>query len=193
MNLHAPDLAQVDPPNGLRSLLVPALIVIAGLAIAAVLFAHFGQTKPDASGAILRQFAYSVQIDPGVASDQPGMAGQTAEQDETILLVQARVTNVSQKPLTVFDIVSNVTLNGSTSQSIAASPTDIDQMFQRFPNLASMRMPLLARHQVIQPGESAQGLVVFSYQWSKQQWDQHKKADVVFSFENGRSLDLPLQ
>lgn len=192
-NANVPELAQVDPPGGLRSLLVPAIVVILGLAIAAMLFAHYGRTKPDASGAILRQTVYPVQVDPGVAPDQPGMAGAVAEQDETVLLVQARVTNISQKPLTLFDMVSNVTLDGAVNQSSAALPADIDRLFQRFPDLASLRAQPLARHQVVQPGQSAEGLMVFNYPWSKQQWDRHTKSQIVISFENGRSLVLPLQ
>ncbi len=193
LNVNAPELVQVDPPGGLRSLLVPAIVVIVGLAIAGMLFAHFGRSKPDASGTVLRQVVYPVQVDPGVAPDQPGMAGAVAEQDETILLVQARVTNISQKPLTVFDIVSNVRLDEADNQSPAALPEDIDRLFQRFPDLAAVRMQLLSRHQVIPPGQSAEGLVVFSYPWSKQQWDQHKRSQLVVSFENGQSLVLPLQ
>ena len=40
--------------------------------------------------------------------------------------------------------------------------------------------------------QSADGLLVFNYPWNKQQWDQHKKAQVIVSFVNGRSLMLPL-
>lgn len=193
LNLNAPELTQVDPPGALRSLLVPAVVVIVGLVIAGMLFAHFGRSKPDASGAILRQTVYPVQVDPGVAPDQPGMAGAVAEQDEIILLVQARVTNVGQKPLTLFDMVSNVRLDRADNQSSAALSEDVDRMFQRFPDLASMHMQPLSRHQVIPPGQSADGLLVFNYPWSKQQWDKHQKAEVVVSFENGRSLVLPLK
>lgn len=183
---------QVDPPSGLRSLVIPALVVIVCLGIAGFLFAHYGQTKPDASGTVLRQMAYPVQVDPGTPSDEPGMPGGSSEQDETILLVQARVTNISQKPLTIFDLMANVKMGDSENQSMGAMPQDIDQMFQRFPDLASMRMQPLSRHIVIAPGQSVEGLMVFNYPWSKQQWDQHKKIRIVVSFENGRSLVLPV-
>jgi len=192
-NLNAPQLIQVDPPSGLRSLVVPALIVIVGLVIAGMLFAHYGRTKPDAAGSVLRQAVYPVQVDPGSAAQDPGMAGATPEQDETILLVQARVTNISQKPLTIFDMVADVRMGGSDSQSTAALPEDIDRMFQRFPDLAALHMQPLSRHLVLAPGQSADGLMVFNYPWTKQQWDQHKKAQVVVSFENGQSLVVPLQ
>jgi len=187
------EMDQIEPPSPWRPLVVPAIIVIVGLAICWALFAHFGRSKPDASGVILRQVVYPVQVDSAVSQPEPGMAGTPDQQSETIILVQARVTNISKKPLNIFDMVADVNVNGAGNQSFAALPEDIDRMFQRFPDLAGMRMQPLARHQEIAPGQSAEGLVVFSYPWSQQQWSQRKNAHMIVSFQNGRSLVLPLQ
>jgi hypothetical protein len=173
--------------------MVPAIVVIVGLAIAWALFAHFGQAKPDASGAILRQFVYPVQVDAGNSQTGPGLPGLVPSQDETVLLVQARVTNISKDPVTIFDLVSDVKMKGDSSQSSAALPEDIDRFMQRFPELKTMSMQPLARHQVIAPGQSAEGLMVFAYPWTKAQWDQHKAAHIIVSFQHARTLDLPLQ
>ncbi len=121
------------------------------------------------------------------------MAGATPEQDEMILLVEARITNISRGPLTIFDINSDIKLQGANNESTAALPEDIDRLFQRFPDLATGRMKPLSRHQVIAPGQSVEGLMVFNYAWSQQQWNQRKNAHVVISFQNGRPLTLPLQ
>ena len=194
LNVSVPQMAQVDPPSPWRPLVIPAVIVIVGLVIAGFLFAHFGKPKPDASGTILREVVYPIQVDLGGPDQDPGMpAGSVPEQDETILLVHARVTNISLKPLTLFDMVSDVKMGPSNSESPDALPEDVDRLFQRFPDLASLHMQPLTRHQVIAPGQSADGLLVFNYPWSKQQWDQHKKAQIIVSFVNGRSLMLPLQ
>ncbi len=192
-NIGSLEMEQMEPRNPWRPLLVPAVIVIVGLAIAWALFAHFGRSKPDASGTILRQVAYPVQVNAADLQPEAGMAGNTPEQDEMILLVQARVTNISRSPLTIFDLESDIKLQGTNNQSTAALPEDIDRLFQRFPNLATGQMQPLSRHQVIAPGQSIQGLMVFNYGWSQQQWDQRKKAHVVISFQNGRPLTLPLQ
>ncbi len=189
----APELTQVDPPDFSRSLLVPAIVVIVGLAIAWALFAHFGRSKPDASGVVLREMVYPVQVDAGTSQPEPGMEGTVPEQDETIVLVQLRLTNIGPNPLTLFDMVADVKLAGTSNQSAAALPEDIDRLFQRFPDLAGMRMQPLSRHQVIAPGQSADGLMVFNYAWSQQQWNQSKDRRTVISFQNGRSLIVPLQ
>lgn len=193
VNLPEIHIVQVDPPSSWRPLVVPATVVIVGLVIAGFLFAHYGRSKPDASGQVMQQGIYSVQVDPGSQPVEPGMAGAVEEQDETVLLVQARVTNVSNHPLTLFDMTASVDSPQGTRQSSDALPEDIDRLFQRFPDLAAWHTQSLSRHQVIAPGQSAEGLLVFNYPWTKQQWEQHKQARVTISFENGRSLVLPLQ
>ncbi|MGH9617477.1 MAG: hypothetical protein ACRD28_12115 [Acidobacteriaceae bacterium] len=195
LNVGGLEMDEMEPADPWRPLLVPAIVVIVGLAIAWALFAHFGRDKPSASGAVLRQVVFPVQVDSGQSPEGPGMPGSTPEQDETILLVQARVTNITKQPLTIFDLVAEVTLPGQSTgdRSSAALPEDIDRVMQRFPELNSMNSTPLTRHTVIAPGASAQGLMVFAYPWPKKQWDQHKNAQVVVSFQRGHSLVLPLQ
>ena len=183
----------MEPQSPWRPLVVPAIIVIVGLAIAWALFAYFGRSKPDASGTVLRTLVYPVQVDAAVAQADQGMPGANPAQDETILLVQARVTNVSQQPLAIFDMNADIKLSGDNNRSAAAMPEDIDRLMQRFPELTSMRMQPLARHQIIAPGQSAEGLMVFAYPWTKEQWSQRQNAHIVVSFQTGRPLTLPLQ
>lgn len=193
-NVGAPLLAQVDPPNSSRALLLPALAVAVCLAIAGMLFAHYGRSKPDASGTALQVVVYPVQVDPEAAQPSDlGMPGTGDPGNELIVLVEARVTNLSQKPLTIFDIVADVSLPDTREQSSAALPEDIDRLMQRFPNLASLRRQPLARHQVIPPGQSVEGLVVFNFPWTKQDWDQRRKSQMTVSFVDGRSAIFSFQ
>ena len=193
LNVGELEMDQIEPPNPWRPLLIPAVVVIVGLGICWALFAHYGRSKPDASGVILRETVYPVQVNAADLQTEPGAAGTVQEQDETIVLVDARITNIGPNPLTIFDMVADMKLNGDSNQSSAALPEDIDRLFQRFPNLANVRTQLLTRHQVIQPGQSAGGMMVFNYAWSPQQWSQRKNPHAIISFKNGRSLILPLQ
>jgi hypothetical protein len=194
-NVGGVEMDEIEPLEPWRPLLVPAIVVIVGLAIAWALFAYFGRSKPDASAMVLRQFVYPVLVSSGESPQGPGMPGAVPPQNETVLLVQARVTNISKQPLTIFDLVSDVKLPGEAfgDQSSAALPEDIDRFMHRFPELTSMNMPPLMRHTVIAPGSSAQGLMVFAYPWTKNQWNQHKEAHIIISFQRGRSVMLPLQ
>lgn len=192
-NIGALEMDQMEPRSPWRPLVVPGIVVVVGLAIAWALFAHFGRTKPNASGAILRQLVYPVQVDGSAPQPGPTDNSPVPEQDETILLVQARVTNISQQPLTIFDLNANVKQSGEGNRSSAALPEDIDRLMQRFPELSTIRMPALSRHQVIAPGKSVEGLMVFAYPWNKQQWSQGEKRQIIISFQRGPSLVLPLQ
>ncbi len=193
LNVGALEMEEMEPSRPWRPLLVPAIIVAVVLGIAWALFAHYGKSKLEASGVVLKEQVYPVQVDAGTSQPEPGMEGTQAEQDEMIVLVQARVTNISKKPLSIFDMVSSINLAGNTNQSFAALPEDIDRLFQRFPDLAGMKMQPLVRHQVIEPGQSAEGLMVFNYAWSQQQWNQRKDPHVIISFFDGHPLNLPLQ
>ncbi len=194
-NVGALEMDEIEPAEPWRPLVVPAVIVVVGLAIAWALFAHFGRTKPDASATLLRQYAYQVQVDSGESPQGPGMPGTLPEQDETVLLVQARVTNISKDPLTLFDLVSDVKMPGQATgdESSAALPEDIDRFMQRFPQLTAMSMAPLTRHTVIPPGGSVEGLMVFAYPWTKPQWTSRKSGQVIISFQHGQSVALPLQ
>jgi hypothetical protein len=189
----SPEIAQVEEPGSWRSLVVPAIVVILGLGIAWALFAHYGKDKPDASGTILSQRVYPVVVDPGTQPTDQGMAGDAEpRQDEVLLLVDAKVTNISHRPITLFDMVANVKVDGQDNQSVAALPEDIDRAFQAFPDLSASRTQPLLRHQTIAPGQSVQGLMVFSYPWSQQQWDKHTAANITVSFQDARSVVIPL-
>lgn len=191
---NVPELVQVESPNRWRSLVVPAIIVIILLAIAWALFAHFGQAKPAASAVIIKQMAYPVRVDADVQQPASGMQSDPLiPQSEIILLVQARVTNISSKPIEIFDLFSNVELDGTTNRSYGALPEDIDRLFQRFPDLEAMRMQPLARREVIQPGKSVEGLMAFNYNWTQDQWNRRKDGRFVVSFQDARSVVVPLQ
>lgn len=194
-NVGALEMDEIEPADPWRPLVVPAIIVVVGLAIAWALFAHFGRTKPDASATLLRQYVYQVQVDSGESPQGPGMPGTLPERDETVVLVQARVTNISKDPLTLFDLVADVKMPGQSTgdQSSAALPGDIDRFMQRFPQLTAMSMAPLTRHTVIPPAGSVEGLMVFAYPWNKTQWTQRKSGQIVISFQHGRSVALPLQ
>ncbi|MGB8477480.1 MAG: hypothetical protein WCE63_01390 [Acidobacteriaceae bacterium] len=194
-NVGALEMDEIEPTEPWRPLVVPAIIVVVGLAIAWALFAIYGRTKPDASATLLRQYVYQVQVDSGESPQGPGMPGTLPEQDETVVLVQARVTNISKDPLTIFDLVSDVKMpkQATGDQSSAALPGDIDRFMQRFPQLTAMSMAPLTRHTVIPPGGSTEGLMVFAYPWTKAQWTQRKSGQVIISFQHGQSVALPLQ
>jgi hypothetical protein len=51
-------------------------------------------------------------------------------------------------------------------------------------------MDPLRRDAQIQPGQSLDGLVVFSYQLSREQWDKRKSMQVTITFNGAKDVTL---
>ena len=176
---------------------LPILIALAVTSIGMVLFyTGVGTVAPVASGSLARLTMYPIHpvFNPNADSDPntpgPGMPGAPLDQDQVIVLGQVQVKNISKAPLDIFDLSAQLTLPQEQQSSSGASPTDIDRLFQGFPDLAPMRMQPLLRRQVIPPGQTAEGLVAFHYPITQQQWQQRRKFQITVSFDNGPSLVL---
>ncbi len=167
-------------------LVIAALVSAAGMV---VWYGHMGTLQPVAQGKILRLSTFpmhaSTENDGG-----SGMPGQALNQDQLLILAQVQVTNVSKKPITIFDL-NGLLLQGQVqTTSLGANETDIHRLFQAFPALAPMDAPPLERKTSIAPGQSAQGLVVFNYGLTPQQWQQRTSFEMHISFELGPTLVL---
>ena len=193
-NSSAPNLAQVDPPRPLRGYLWPILI---GLVVTSVGMAYFygrlGGIAPVASGTVPRLQMFPIHNTPDPDMPGPGFPGAAPDQDQVIVLAQVQVKNISKAPLELFDLSAMLTLPQEQRSSLGASPANIDRLLQAYPDLAAAKTQPLVRHQVLTPGQTAQGLVVFNYPLSQQQWDQRKGLKITVSFTQGSSLVLNAQ
>ena len=53
-----------------------------------------------------------------------------------------------------------------------------------------MRMDALRRDTQIQPGQSVDGMVVFSYPISRDEWEKRKSMQVTISFNGAKDVTL---
>ncbi len=185
-------LEQVDPPpNFLR----PALYVLIAAAFVSLVIAayvRFEHKPPAAAGDIARIAIFPVQAKIyGGAAGTPGMDGQDEIVDQLLVFAHVRLQNHNATPLNIQDDWAVITLpNGETRRSLGASSADFDKVFQAYPQLAPLRMDPLRRDTQIDPGQSVDGLVVFSYPLSREQWDTRKSMQVTISFTNANDLTL---
>jgi hypothetical protein len=108
-----------------------------------------------------------------------------------LVFAHVRLHNPNTAPITLEDDWAVVTLpNGETRRSLGASGADFDKVFQAYPQLAPLRMDPLRRDVQIQPGQSVDGLVVFSYPLSREQWDARKSMQVTISFNGAKDVTL---
>jgi hypothetical protein len=185
-------LAQVDEPTNFGRVALRVLIALILSSLAVVGWVRFGRKTPVATGDIARVSIYPVQARiSGGAAGSAGMQGQDEIVNQLLVFAHVRLHNPNTAPITLVDDWAVVTLpDGETRRSLAASEADFDKVFQAYPQLAPVRTDPLRRDRQIQPGESVDGLVVFSYPLSREDWDKRKSMQVTITFSGAEDVTL---
>jgi hypothetical protein len=185
-------LSQIDEPTNYGRLALRVLIALIISALVVVVWVRFGRKTPVATGDIARISIYPVQARiTGGAAGTPGMQGQDEIVNQLLVFAHVRLHNPNSGPITIVDDWAVVTLpDGETRHSEAASQVDFNKVFLAYPQLAPVRMDPLRRDLQIQPGQSVDGLVVFSYPLSREDWDKRKSMQVTLSFNGAKDVTL---
>jgi hypothetical protein len=185
-------LTQVDEPTNYGRLALRALIALILTSLIVLIWLRFGRKTPVATGEIARLAIYPVQAKiTGGAAGTPGMQGQDEVINQLLVFAHVRLHNPNSAPITIVDDWAVLTLpDGETRRSIGASTADFDKVFQAYPQLAPMRMDALRRDTQIQPGQSVDGMVVFSYPISRDEWEKRKAMQVTISFNGAKDVTL---
>jgi hypothetical protein len=189
-----PNMAQVDPPHPFKSALKTVVIAAIVVSIALALYVYLGQKPPVASGEVLAATVYPVHatINNG-AGGNDGMAGSSESIDQVIILTKIRVRNQTDIPLFMQDIGSSIKLPDGTEQTnVAASDQDMKRVFEAYPSLSYLRADPIHRDITLSPGQVAEGLAIFNYPITKDQWDTLQTAKVVVQFMHQKNLELPI-
>jgi hypothetical protein len=185
-------LSQIDEPTnyGRLALRVAIALIISSLVVLA--WVRFERKTPVATGEVARIAIYPVQAKiTGGAAGSAGMQGQDEIINQLLVFAHVRLNNPNATPITVVDNWAVITLpDGETQRSLGASQVAFDKVFQAYPQLAPMRMDPLRRDARIPPGQSMDGLVVFSYQLSKEQWEKRKSMQVTITFNGAKDVTL---
>jgi hypothetical protein len=187
-----PNMAQVDPPHPFKSALKTLVIAFIVVSIALALYVYLGQRPPVASGEVLASTVYPVHasINNG-AGGNDGMAGSSESIDQVIVLTKIRIKNQTDIPLFMQDIGSAIKLpDGSEQTNVAASDQDMNRVFQAYPSLSYLRADPIHRDITLSPGQAAEGLAIFNYPITKEQWDTLQTAKVVVQFMHQKNLEL---
>jgi hypothetical protein len=188
-----PNLAQVDPPHPFRSAIKTLIIATIAVSLAIGAYVYLGQKPPVASGAVLTMNLHPVHTLVNSGSGTDGMQGAGEYYDQLLILAKIKVTNQTNIPLFLQDVSSAIKMPDGTEQTnVTASDKDMDRVFQAYPSLAYLRGDTIHRDITLSPGQSVQGLVIFNYSITKEQWDQLQSAKVVVSFMHQKNLDIPL-
>jgi hypothetical protein len=188
-----PHLAQVDPPHPFKSALKTLVIAAIVVSIALGLYVYLGQRPPVAAGEVLTMNLYPVHTLINSGGGPEGMQGQGEYYDQLLILAKVRIRNQTDIPLFLQDISATIKLpDGSEQVNVTASDKDMDRVFQAYPSLGYLRTPSIPRDITLTPGQSVQGLTVFNFPITKDQWDKLQWAKVVISFMHQKNLDVLL-
>lgn len=184
-------IAQVDEPTNYGRVAIRVLIGLIISSLIVLIWIRFERKTPVATGDISRVAIYPIQAKISGGNDAPGQQGQDEIINQLLVFTHVRLHNPNTTPITLEDDWAVVTLpNGETRRSLGASGPDFDKVFQAYPQLAPLRMDPLRRDIQIQPGQSVDGLVVFSYPLSREQWDSRKSMQVTVSFSGAKDVTL---
>ena len=187
-----PNMAQVDPPHPFKSALKTLVIAAIVVTIALALYVYLGQKPPVASGEVLASTVYPVHstINNG-AGGNDGMAGTSESYDQVIVLTKVRIRNQTDIPLFLEDVGAAIKLpDGSEQTNVAASNQDMDRVFQAYPSLGYLRADPIHRDITLTPGQAVEGLAIFNYPITKEQWDTLQTAKVVVQFMHQKNLEI---
>jgi hypothetical protein len=188
-----PHLAQVDPPHPFRSALKTIVIAAIVVSIALGLYVYLGQKPPVAAGEILTMNLYPVHALVNNGGGPEGMQGQGEYYDQLLILAKIRIRNQTDIPLFMQDISATIKLpDGSEQVNVTAADKDMDRVFQAYPSLSYLRADSIRRDITLTPGQSVQGLTIFNFPITKEQWDTLQSAKVVVSFMHQKNLELLL-
>jgi hypothetical protein len=165
-------------------------IIIASAAVAA--YVYFARVPDPYSAKLISLNVYPIHRNLTSPTTVQGIGGENETYDEVLVLADVRINNIAKIPLYLSDMSANVDLPDETQRSSAVSASDFDKLFIVYPDLKQYQKPMLPRDLTIQPGQSVEGLMIFSYQISQQQWQSASAMNINVDFIHQKPLVIPV-
>jgi len=156
-----------------HNLLAPVLVafLILGIAIALVL-RYTPHTIADLS--ILRTAVYPTHT---VYKSDTLLIGRDRSQDDLYVLTTLRIQDRLNLPIFLKDFTATLlTSDGEQLTSSAVQKQDLDNLYTTFPALRPMASTPLLRETLIEPGQSAEGMVLLHFPVTKEVWNHRRSA-----------------
>lgn len=111
------------------------------------------------------------------------LVGRDQNEDELYVLTTLHIDNPLKFPLFLKDL--NATLltgDGQLLPSSAIQKDDLPNLYTSFPELKKLASAPLYRDITIEPGQSAEGMVIFHFSADKDTWEHRKSANATVDF-----------
>lgn len=189
-----PDPSFAQPER--RNLLLPVALALAVLAVAVFLILRF-TPHVTADIAVLRSSAVPIH---SVFKSDSIVVGRDQVQDDLYVLADLRITNKLRLPLFLKDFTAtlipgaNSTDGGLPLTSSALEKPDIPTLYATFPAIsraaAAASLPPLLRETRIDPGQTAEGLVLLHFPTTEAAWTQRQSASVTVDFYHQEAITV---
>jgi hypothetical protein len=169
----ASDFSFAQPER--RNFTVPILVALAILAIAAGLVYHF------MGHGIAEVTVTHVAVLPNhtVFKSRSIVVGQDETQEDFYVLATVRVQDEMKIPIFIKDLTGTLETADGVQTSSAVEKNDFASLYTTFPALKPLAGPPLLREIAIQPGASAEGMVLLHFPITQAQWDSRTSATVT--------------
>ena len=124
------------------------------------------------------------------SANSAGVEGQPDIYDQMIVLADVQIKNQTDIPLFLHDMWGVVHLPDEDQRSLAASGRDFEKVFIAYPDLKQFEKAPLPRDLTLTPGQEVQGMVIYNFPISKEQWASRTGMDLTFSFLHQKPLIL---
>ena len=173
-----------------RGFLLPAVIAIAVIAIAA---GAFYLVTPHRTADITITHVAVLPEHTVFNTDSKVVGQQPSFEDDFYVLATVRIDNRLKQPLTLDDVTGTVTASDGTQTTTSAIyKKDLPTLYSVFPALVPLASAPLLRESIIQPGGRAEGMVALNFPIAQAVWDQRKSASVTLVFYNQNPITIPL-
>lgn len=162
-----------------------AFIIIAAIVIFVAVvggYVWFNRVPPLYAGQVLSMNVYPIHRDFSQKTTTEGIGGVNEVYDEILVLANVRITNTGKIPLFLHDMWAEANLPDESDRSTAASSQDFNNVFIAYPDLKQFQKTPLPRDLTLQPRQQAEGMLIFNYNISKEQWDSRSSMDINISF-----------
>jgi hypothetical protein len=181
-----------------RNLFAPILIAVVVLIVAVALVLQFTpHTTADVT--ITHTAVYAAHT---VFKSDSIVVGSDRAQDDFYVLVNVHIDNRLRLPLFLKDFTATLTPanpDGSPAEPIttsAAQKTDLPNLYITFPALKALaeeevKAPLYRETQ-IDPGKSAEGLILLHFPVDQATWDHRNSATLTIALYHQQPITIPI-
>jgi hypothetical protein len=156
-----------------RNLLAPVLLafLLLGIVLALVIRATPHRT---AELTITRTQIFPTHT---VFKSESTVVGHGQSQDDLYILTNLRIDDRLRLPLFLKDFTATLTTaDGQEFNTSATEKQDLDTVYTAFPALKLLSSDPLLRETMIDPGQSAQGMVLLHFPITREVWDHRRTA-----------------